>query len=211
MEPFLSDLDKSRLRDLYENRLVDFGPEDVRTVGWGSRHDQYLRFDVLLRELDPTGKIVLDVGCGLGDMIPYLDARFESDRYQYIGVDICPKLVAAANARHGGANRRFLHLDILHESCPRADIVLMSGALSFKVTDNLALAKTMMARMLELADEVVAMNFLTSYVDYRLEKNYHYDPGELFVYAKSLTRWVSIYHDYPLWEFTMQLRHLHRS
>lgn len=203
-------MDKTRLRDLYENRLVDLGPEDVRTVGWGSRHDQYLRFDVLLRDLDPTGKIILDVGCGLGDMVPYLDARLESDRYQYIGVDICPKLVAAANTRHGGVNRRFLYLDILHECCPRADIVLMSGALSFKVNDNLALAKAMMKRMLDLADEVAALNFLTSYVDYRLEKNYHYDPGELFDHAKSLTRWVRIYHDYPLWEFTIQLCHHHR-
>lgn len=207
MEPLLSESDKSRLRDLYENRLALFGPDDVRTVGWSSQNDQYLRFDVLFRGLNLTGKTILDVGCGLGDVVPYLDARLEPTQYEYIGVDICPKLISEANMRHGGTMRRFLHMDILQESCPHADIVVSSGALSFKLTDNLSLAKAMIDRMFNIADEVLAINFLTSYIDYQLEKNYHYDPSELFAFAKSLTRWVNIYHDYPLWEFTMQLRH----
>jgi hypothetical protein len=42
-------------------------------------------------------------------------------------------------------------------------------------------------------------------VDYTLEKNFHHEPGAMLAYALSLSRWVRVYHDYPLYEFTLQM------
>jgi len=62
--------DLERMTELYHGRL-DVHGADVRTVGWSSRSDQHLRFEVLCRGLDLRGKRILDIGCGLGDFIPW--------------------------------------------------------------------------------------------------------------------------------------------
>jgi SAM-dependent methyltransferase len=196
--------DKQKIRELYESRLAQFGC-DVRTVGWKDRHDQWRRFSVLCRGLQLEGKRILDVGCGLGDFVAYLDER-GGKRCDYIGVDIAPKLVQEATKRFGGEGRRFLTADLLDGGdIGTFDIVLLSGTLSPRVADNLAMAERMIAMMFKACREVAAVNFLSTYVDYQLPKNFHYRPEVMFAYARSLTRWVSLYHDYPLYEFTLQL------
>ncbi|MBF0603467.1 MAG: class I SAM-dependent methyltransferase [Nitrospirae bacterium] len=206
MDRYLTEDEKGRIRELYGNRLKDLGPV-VETVGWRSKEDQVLRFQVLTRGITLRGCRVMDVGCGLGDLIPFLDQQTGGD-YDYLGIDLTPTLVDTAQSLYGGPGRRFLTGDILQmDDLSSVDVVLMSGALSFRIGDNVAFAKTMLERMFALSRGVVAANFLTSYVDYQLEKNFHYPPELLFSFSKSLTRWVTLMHDYPLWEFTLQLRH----
>ena len=64
----LKPFDTSKTAALYNDRYNEFG-NDVRTVGWGSQQDQILRFEVLFRGFDPRGKTILDIGCGLGDLV----------------------------------------------------------------------------------------------------------------------------------------------
>jgi SAM-dependent methyltransferase len=198
--------DKRRILELYEGRLAQFG-HDVRTVGWGSKQDQQLRFSALCRDLDFEKRRVLDVGCGLGDLVAFMDERAIRD-YDYVGIDISAKLIQEAAKRFGGDKRRFVVADLLDgPELGEFDIVVSSGALSFRVADNLALAKQMIAKMFASSRHAVAVNFLSTYVDYQLPKNFHYEPGTMFSYARSLTRWVRLYHDYPLYEFTLHLIH----
>jgi SAM-dependent methyltransferase len=205
----LSADDKKRIVDLYEGRFEQFG-WDVRTVGWSSKSDQKLRFSVLCRGLHLAGRKILDVGCGLGDFVAFLDES-GAENYDYLGIDISPKLVAEAEKRYGGSGRRFAVLDLLDErhagnfDAENFDLVVSSGALSFRVADNVLLARQMIARMFAMCRGALAINFLTSYVDYQLPKNFHYEPEAMFGYARSLTRWLRLYHDYPLYEFTLQL------
>jgi SAM-dependent methyltransferase len=196
--------DKARIVELYECRLAAYG-YDVRTVGWGSRADQSLRFEMLSREIDFTNKSILDVGCGFGDFVAFLEARGCSG-YSYVGVDISPRLIEEAGRRFGGTNRTFKVLNLLdNPEIGMFDVVVCSGALSFKVEDNLGLAHQMLARMFALSREAVCVNFLSSRVDYMLEKNFHFEPGAMLAYALSLSRWARIYHDYSLYEFTIQI------
>jgi SAM-dependent methyltransferase len=196
--------DKARIVELYEGRLAAYG-YDVRTVGWGSKADQSLRFEVLSREIDFSKKRILDVGCGFGDFAAFLEAKGFSD-YSYVGVDISPKLIEEATKRFGGTGRVFKVLNLLDSpEIGMFDVVVCSGALSFKVEDNLGLAHAMLTRMFAVSREAVCVNFLSSRVDYQLEKNFHFEPESMLAYALSLSRWVRIYHDYPLYEFTVQI------
>jgi ubiquinone/menaquinone biosynthesis C-methylase UbiE len=195
--------DKKRIVDLYEDRYAAYG-YDVRTVGWGSRADQWLRFEVLGRGIDFSGKRILDVGCGLGDFVAFLEAGGQSN-YSYTGIDLSSKLIEDATKRFGREDCTFAVADILNDSLEPFDVVVCSGALSFRLDDNLALAERMIARMFQLAREAVCVNFLSSRVDYQLEKNFHYEPGRMLAYALSLSRWVRLHHDYPLYEFTLQI------
>jgi SAM-dependent methyltransferase len=189
---------------LYETRY-DAQGRCHETVGWGSRADQILRFKMLLRGLRPKGKSILDVGCGLGDLVPFLDDLTGGD-YDYSGVDIAPKLIEDAAKAFGGPKRRFMAGDILDMDLPRADLCVLSGALNFRIEDNAGHARTMLSRMFALSKEAVSVNFLSTHVDFQNPRNFHYDPSEMLAFAKTLTKWVALYHDYPLWEFTLQMR-----
>ncbi|MFA6091797.1 MAG: class I SAM-dependent methyltransferase [Elusimicrobiota bacterium] len=203
MERPLTPEERTSIRALYNDRYAEKG-RSHETVGWSSRKDQRLRFEMLFRGLPIHGKTLLDVGCGLGDLIPFLDEKTGKD-YEYLGTDISESLIADAEKTFGGPHRRFLVADILEQELPKADIVVLSGALNFRIADNMSHARSMLRKMFELSNETAAANFLSSFVDFQHPKNFHYPPGELFDFSKTLTRWVSLHHDYPLWEFTLQL------
>lgn len=189
--------------NLYNERFDRFG-RDLRTVGWGSRSDQALRFDVLFRGLDPRGKTILDVGCGLGDLIPFLQER-TSGNFSYIGVDIAERLIEDARKLHGGEDRLFFHGDIFLTDLPTVDISVLSGALSLRVQGISVYAKQTLERMYALSKEAACLNFLSKYVDYELEKNKHYNPETILNWGLRTAHKVNLYHDYPLHEFTIQL------
>jgi trans-aconitate methyltransferase len=193
--------DKEALVKLYEDRYRELG-HDVRTLGWHGREDQELRFSVLCDIGDLSGASICDIGCGFGDLLPYLRTRFTD--FTYTGVDISPSLVAKARELH--PEHRFHCVDILGDDfSEQFDYFLLSGALNFRVTDNMKLSAGMIERMFSLAQRGVAVNFLTSYVNFQREHNFHHSPEEMFGFARTLTRWAALRHDYPLWEFTLYL------
>ena len=79
--------------ELYNNRFDHFG-NDVKTVGWGAKRISF-RFEVLFRDINPYGKKILDIGCGLGDLISFLDKKTDKN-FDYIGIDIAEKLINEA-------------------------------------------------------------------------------------------------------------------
>lgn len=196
-------IDMREAAELYNKRFDQHG-RDVKTVGWGSEESQKLRFEILFRGLNPKGKTILDVGCGLGDLIPFLEFQTAGD-FNYVGVDIAEKLINDARSTYGHNSREFHAGDIFSIDVPQVDIAVLSGALSLKVQGIEKYANKTMERMFELSREAACLNFLTKYVDFELEKNQHYQPETIFSSAKKVSKSVNLFHDYPLYEFTVQL------
>ncbi len=117
--------------DLYNSRFDEFGRQ-IKTVGWGSKEDQKLRFEVLFRGLNPKGKTILDVGCGLGDLIDFLEEKTDGD-FHYIGIDVAEKLIYEAKSTWGKSGREFYTGDIFSIPLPIINIAVLSGALTLKV------------------------------------------------------------------------------
>ncbi len=85
---------------------------NVKTVGWGSKEDQFLRFDMLLRGININNKSILDLGCGLGDIGDYLYSK-NADNFYYTGVDLSEKLIERARLNFSSKNVNFLVEDAL--------------------------------------------------------------------------------------------------
>lgn len=188
---------------LYEERLKNFGYH-YKSLGWGSWHDQHLRFRILSEIGNLDNSFIVDVGCGFGDLYPYLRKRFKHIRY--LGIDLSVELVKKAKELYSKSGAKFSVANILDSSFKKkADYYLLSGALNFRLRENLELAKNTLEKMFYLSRKAVACNFLSKYVDYEAEKNFHYHPEEIFAFGKKLTKYVSLRHDYPLWEFTIYL------
>jgi ubiquinone/menaquinone biosynthesis C-methylase UbiE len=196
-------IDINSTASLYNSRFEKYG-RDIKTVGWDNEDSQHLRFEVLFRGLNPKGKTILDVGCGLGDLIPYLEQRTNGD-FKYIGIDIAEKLINNAVSTYGGEGREFYVGDIFSLNVPDVDISILSGALSFKTPGIEEFACETMRIMFELSREAASLNFLTKYVDFELEKNQHYQPETIYSWAKKLSKRLNLIDDYPLYEFTIQI------
>ena len=200
----LTGQDLELLKAFYDKRFKELG-EDVRTVGWGSRADQHLRFEVICRDLDLRGKRILDIGCGLGDFIPWAEQKFGPD-FDYVGVDLSKGMISAASQRFNNPRRQFFDgAFALENPSGEFDISILSGTLTFKTSDNNLVMRRVLSTAWEKSREAICANFMTSYADRCLEKNHHFSPEEVFAFAKSLSRFVVLYHDYDLWEFTVQI------
>lgn len=195
--------EKEQLIQFYQERYERLGG-DIGSVGWRDEASQRLRFRILSEIADLSHCSICDVGCGFGDLCSFLGQRFEG--VEYVGLDICGDLLKEAEARCPGVS--FEERDILSAPVQRSfDFVLSSGALSYRIKDNKTHIKRMLEECMRMTKAGVAVNFLSSYVDYQLDKNFHFSPEEAFRIGRQLTPHVTVRHDYPLYEFTMYLYH----
>lgn len=196
--------DIQSVESFYDQKLIEHGVSHA-AVGWGSKEDQFLRFRMLLRGISPKGKVILDAGCGLGDLVNYLDELTGGD-FEYIGIDITESLIHKARDLHQRPNCTFLVGDLMADGVKEVDISILSGALTYKRKDIKGYAKKTMGRMYELSREAACLNFMSKHVDFELDKNQHYYPEEVLEWSYGLTRNITLYGDYPLYEFTIQLK-----
>lgn len=185
----------------YADRFQEFGYH-YKSVGWGNWETQRLRFLILSEIADLAGADVADLGCGFGDLYGFLIQKYKNIRYT--GIDLVEDLVGEGKRRYPEA--QFLVQDILEERFnTETDFYFISGTLNSRITGGLDYTKEILTKTCRLARKGVAVNFLTKYVDYELEKDLHHSPEEIFAFAKGLTKYVTLRHDYPLWEFTVYL------
>lgn len=185
----------------YAERYKEFGYH-YKAVGWGNWETQKLRFLILSEIADLTGAAVIDLGCGFGDLYGFLAQKYKN--ICYTGIDIVADLVAEGKKRYPEAE--FLVQDILEDNFKKeADFYFISGTLNSRITGGFDYTREILAKTHGLARKGVAVNFLTKYADYELEKDLHHSPEEIFAFAKTMTKYVTLRHDYPLWEFTVYL------
>ncbi len=194
----------------YEAKLMAHGPTP-QGVDWNSEASQRLRFEQLLRIVEPDAPAgtLLDYGCGYGALAGYLAERFPD--WRYCGFDASAQMIAAARQLHAG-NPRCAFTD-REESVARAAYTVASGIFNVKLdTDADVWAAYVLATLERLAatsERGFAFNVLTihSDPDRRRSDLYYADPTFLFEHCRrTFSRHVAVLHDYKLYEFTMLVR-----
>jgi SAM-dependent methyltransferase len=186
----------------YTDRLMAKGGPTVEVLGWRDQSQQELRFDILAGIDDLNGKSVLDVGCGFGDFYDYLLAK--GHHCHYVGIDINPTLLEVARTRHPAL--RFEERDILAQPLEESfDYVVESGVFNHRLSDNEAFAQQMFTAMYAACRLGVAANLMSDRVSYTDAHLYYFSPESYLRYCSRLSPYVTIRHDYPLYEFTVYL------
>ncbi len=192
--------DKQRIIERYNARLARFGT-GIEALASGVEERRQLRFSVLTQVGISAGDHVLDLGCGFGDLCGY----FERQRIGaiYSGIDINPQLVAVARERFPQAA---FHVGDLQEQSPGMfDYVVSTSCFNLRLLneDNYAFIGQLLRTCYGIARKGVAIDFLSSYVDFRgnSAEAFYYEPERVFAIAKSISKRVSFRHDYPLFEF----------
>ena len=196
--------DKELIQERYKNRLLQYGP-GIKALASGTEDRRLIRFDILTEIGIKDGVSVLDVGCGFADYYQHLINKGIDVRYT--GIDIVPELIQAARLSHPDLDLQVRDLQENPFSESSFDFVVCSQVFNLHFDDgkNESLVREMLRIMFRTAKKGVAVDFLTSYVDFKQEQLHYYRPEEIFSYAKQLTRRVTIRHDYPLFEFCIYL------
>jgi len=193
--------DDARNARLFSGLLAAHG-ETARALDWGSAESQRLRFEVLAGIAPLAGRRILDVGCGLGDLLAWLrERKIDVD---YAGIDVTPSLVAAARRRFPG--ERFECRSAVSGRLPRADFVLASGIFAHRRAAPASFLKETVRALFAACREGVAFNSLSAWSPQRERGEFHADPLRTVKECRQLTPWVVLRHDYHPRDFTVYLR-----
>jgi len=210
---------KEKQIEYFEGLLGKHGAS-YKALDWNSPESQRLRYNII-REILVYGKktaniSLLDVGCGLGDLYGYLktEGLLARHKIRYTGLDISPRLIAAAGPKYPDAN--FEVKDILAESyLTKSDYIVCSGVFNIRTIDvagHLEYVKSMLLKMYDLVNYGVAVNFLSEgalpisdLADLNSGRYYYFKPEEIQLICRLISGRFIIRHDYHPGDFTVYL------
>jgi len=201
----------SGISDLYTDNLKTHGISS-KSVGWKDDDSHQLRFKKLIQVIDPgdahQGISVNDLGCGYGAMFQYLEEMKAIQLDQYFGYDISDDMLDQAKKLIADPKAHWIKQSKLEQ---KADYSFQSGIFNvkFDIDDDawIDYVKNILLNMAEMSERGFSFNALTTYVDWKQDNLFYADPFFFFDFCKkNISRFVSLIHDYPLYEWTMLVR-----
>jgi SAM-dependent methyltransferase len=142
----------------YHRKRMKEETELVRQLGWNDVASQQKRFEVLCSIADLSRNTILDIGCGMGDLKEYIDARFEE--VVYLGIDHVEEFIDHANHRFGRSKTAFFkRADFITDRLPEVDYIFASGALNYQTSSHL-FPYRIIEKLYQCARKGVAFNLL---------------------------------------------------
>jgi SAM-dependent methyltransferase len=185
---------KKFIIEKYQDSFLRYGssPEGVQM----SLEGQRFRFEKLAQIADLNNCRILDLGCGIGDMYPFMMDRF--GYVNYTGIDIVPELVSFASERYPDA--RFLCCNILNQNFDEMfDYVLISSVVQTceGIPDSTEYLKELITAAFRHCSLGIGFNFISEFVNFTNPEMAYHDPVEIFDYClKEFSPKVMVHHHY---------------
>src|SRR4030042_859306 len=198
-------IDLNKIKKLYTDNLNKFGVNSM-SVGWPQKNSQLLRFEKLLYVLNSRTEniTVNDLGCGYGELFRYFgDKGF--DLTKYYGYDISEEMIIAA--KEYIKNQKAV-LTVDHSITNLADYSISSGIFNVKFEEQeekwIDYIFETLHNMNEFSIKGFSFNLLSTFVDYKEKHLFYGDPVFFWSYCREhFSKYVSLLHDYPLYEWTI--------
>jgi len=175
---------------------------DVKSLHLPTKERQELSFKAIMESVDLNNKTILDVGCGFGDLVLFLNRQ--SIFVNYTGIDISDEIVKIGKKENPEVTDKLYVMNI-NDVVDKYDYVIISGMFNLKIDDNWSFIKSTLKKAFELCKEGVVFNLISTYVDYKEKHLFYVDPCDIFKYCKTLTKWVNIKYDYNDYEYTISM------
>jgi len=197
-----------KVKELYSANLLELGATS-KSVGWNTEDCQNLRFTKLAEVIEDRSQpfSVNDYGCGYGAMAQFFrdDLKLSVDAYN--GYDISSEMLQSAEKllAPAQANLNLLESKVISTE---ADYSFVSGTFNVRFDATRQEWEQFMTEKLHemnrFSRKGFAFNVLTSYVDWEEPHLYYGNPNFWFDFCKkNFSRYVSLFHDYRLWEWTL--------
>lgn len=187
----------------YADKVRRFG-FDHRGLGFRTRSAQEKRFEALLALGELDGRSVLDVGCGFGDFLAFLDGR--GIRARYTGLDVCAPMIERCRERFAGRDAEFAVADVLDfEPGEPFDFVVASGIFGLDAPGARERIRPTIERLFSWCRIGAAANFLSGKSPAPVDGRVYVDPCEALALGFELTPAARLDHNYLPNDFTLQL------
>lgn len=191
--------DFSNLTEDYEKSLRQFGPGPKALLWWDYR-SMAIRFRELVKDLPVQGRSIMDAGCGLGDLLPFLYAK--STEFNYLGVDKNKGFIDIAKKRYEG--HEFRLGDPFNNKIGTFNIVISSGVMNGHDNSSLKQRQKMIANLFDQATEALAFNMAGGLEHIPDDTLISYaNAQEIFDYCKTLTNRLALNTSYLKNDFTI--------
>ncbi len=180
------------LLDKY-TRLAQTAP-GVSRVGWLDALQQQVQFEAMLNLNIAPDDSALDVGCGVGDLLPALIERgFQGT---YTGVDLLPAFIAEAQAKFANyPHAQFIVGNAVRLALPPHDFVFASGLFDYKIEDSLRHWEATLTNLFGLARKALVWNGYSQLPDGR-DDMWAVDVGRAAALCRRLSPFWQIHSHY---------------
>lgn len=194
-------IEKATVMHYHRHRIAEFQHGTVESLGWLGEHSQQVRYQVLAKVGNLSGKTILDAGCGYGDLKAFLDRHFSS--FDYIGIDQMPEFIAEARKRYEGIERTtFYQTDFSTAALPQVDYVIASGVLGYRCKDD-SFYTAMIGKLYNSARIALAFNMLDKSHFPQHDLLVGHDRQEILTLCRVLSPRVECFNDYLEDDFTV--------
>lgn len=174
-------------------------PFDHRGVKWVSAESQRIRFEVLCQIAEDFFKSsLLDVGCGLGHLIDYLQSNQFSGVYK--GIDTVAQMIFQAKKRYPLFDFETNDLDAMQSVA--YDYVIASGIFTFVSWPAM---QSTIEKLFLCSRKGVGFNSLSAFSVEKEEGIFYPEPKSVFEFCKKFTPNVILRQDYMPYDFTIYL------
>ena len=190
-----------KIKKMYEDAYKEHGDSPSSLLTPKGKNE--IRFEALKPFLK-NGKSILDYGCGLGYLLPFIQSQ--KGDIDYHGVDIIPDFIKANKLKYPhGKFSLITETEVIKKNY---DIVFSSGVFNLKnyeddsASRNYAFEK--IKDLFEITKEVFVCDFLSKLVDFEQEGAQHFSIDEISNFcSKNLSKRFQIRHDLLPYEFTL--------
>jgi SAM-dependent methyltransferase len=175
----LSEADRTKILEYRARHGGNHHPWSAQALGWDSQDTQFRLFERFLRLLSfgrvLKGASILDVGCGYGDLLDYINRKGVKIR-EYTGIDIVPEYIWDAQRRFKGGT--FIEGDYLETKVPKADFAVCIGGLNLKFENNRELVRRMHEKMRSDSRSMIAFDLIGDTDNRPLPEHLHLYSGK---------------------------------
>jgi len=187
----------------YADKVRRYG-YDHRGLGFRNKSSQEKRFEALLELGDFDGSRLLDVGCGFGDFLEFLNER--EIHPVYTGLDICEPMIERCQERFPVSVGRFVVGDVIDYKVDEGyDYVVASGLFGLDSEGARDRVRPTLERIFAWARIGTAVNFLSTRSPTPAEGRIYVDPTKALEAGLALTPAVRLNHTYLPNDFTLYL------
>lgn len=170
---------------------------------WANYKAAAARYRQLVSDLNLESKTILDAGCGMGDLLPYIYAQAHD--FTYLGVDVTPEFIAIARKRYDGEEFQVAN-PFDEDFTQKFDIVISSGVMNSASSNWLEERQHMIMKLFTLANEALVFNMAGGFEPRKNTAKVAYaDPHAIVAFCRTLTPKVILKAHYHPKDFTVVL------
>lgn len=190
--------------NIYKQAFESFGDTPNSVLWPKGRQDE--RFEALTKHIQKNSFSILDFGCGLAHLKPYLDTKFTD--FDYIGADIVADFIK--NNQEKYPKSEFLKIEKVQDIQQSYDYIVSSGAFNMLYVEDINAHKKIvfdtLKYLFEKTNVLLSVNFMRDEVDFIQQGAYHQNINEIYSFViNNLSKRLVIDTSYMPYEYTITI------